>query len=675
MHLTASGPYRPHHRPPLRPLVLLLLLLTTSACAAVKVKPARPRERAGAEHSVLSSRELSPETRQLLRLYLLAEGADSDPAAALEALARRFPREWQPKTRSVNTALAELAVAAARKVEGEDPTAALGFYLTAAFHAWQVALTEAAEGEPIELLFHPDARFAADLYNFSVGRVLASLQARGGLPHGTLLFNGPLSPFSLRWESRQDAIPDLEEFVLLRADEVEIQGLSNRFRSRGLGAPLVALRKELPALRKELPAEPEYGYFPIYRHFYPLTALLTFSVPAVSTGPEALLTFHDPLGDESVELDGRTLPLEADFTATLALIAESVESHARPRGAMLRADRFLNQTGLFLPEPYRSDKIPVVLVHGLQSSALTWLELYNDLRGDPVLRRHYQFWLFNYPTGLPFTLSAHLLRESLLDTCGHLEQEGDRLHSQGLILVGHSMGGLLVRLEVTRVEDHLLSALFTRPLDELNLDPADRYFLSDLYGFEPLPFARRAIFISTPHRGSKLATNFLGKISASLVHLPAELEGLGQRVLSRNADALTPEAAERLRVPDAIETLSPDNPVLRALAELPVVPAVTFHTVVGDRGLGDGPETRSDGIVSYRSSHLEGAASELIVPSGHNAHQHPATIAEVRRILYEHLGVAGVGGPVASEPRAGEAEGVHDDGDRAEGHGHTGEHR
>jgi len=121
--------------------------------------------------------------------------------------------------------------------------------------------------------------------------------------------------------------------------------------------------------------------------------------------------------------------------------------------------------------------------------------------------------------------------------------------------------------------------------------------------------------------------------------------------------------------------LSPDNPVLRALAELPVVPAVTFHTVVGDRGLGNGPETRSDGIVSYRSSHLEGAASELIVPSGHNAHQHPATIAEVRRILYEHLGVAGVGGPVASEPRAGEAEGVHDDGDRAEGHGHTGEHR
>jgi hypothetical protein len=53
---------------------------------------------------------------------------------------------------------------------------------------------------------------------------------------------------------------------------------------------------------------------------------------------------------------------------------------------------------------------------------------------------------------------------------------------------------------------------------------------------------------------------------------------------------------------------------------------------------GDGPvEEGSDGLVSYRSAHVAGAASERIVRSGHSVQSQPEAIEEVRRILLEHL--------------------------------------
>jgi hypothetical protein len=44
----------------------------------------------------------------------------------------------------------------------------------------------------------------------------------------------------------------------------------------------------------------------------------------------------------------------------------------------------------------------------------------------------------------------------------------------------------------------------------------------------------------------------------------------------------------------------------------------------------------SDGVVPYWSSHLDGAVSELVVPSEHGAHRNPQAIAEVKRILKKY---------------------------------------
>jgi hypothetical protein len=49
-------------------------------------------------------------------------------------------------------------------------------------------------------------------------------------------------------------------------------------------------------------------------------------------------------------------------------------------------------------------------------------------------------------------------------------------------------------------------------------------------------------------------------------------------------------------------------------------------------------ETGSDGVVTYSSSHLAGATSELVVRSGHGVCENPDAQREVLRILRFELG-------------------------------------
>lgn len=88
--------------------------------------------------------------------------------------------------------------------------------------------------------------------------------------------------------------------------------------------------------------------------------------------------------------------------------------------------------------------------------------------------------------------------------------------------------------------------------------------------------------------------------------------------------------------PSSLDTLSPNNRFVLAINKIPITSDVIYHTVAGDRGKGDAPDS-TDGLVPYWSSHLEGAASELVVPSGHSSQQNPQGIEEARRILRLHL--------------------------------------
>jgi pimeloyl-ACP methyl ester carboxylesterase len=248
----------------------------------------------------------------------------------------------------------------------------------------------------------------------------------------------------------------------------------------------------------------------------------------------------------------------------------------------------------------------------------------NKLRADPVIRKHYQFWFYTYPTGYPFAYSAAILREEL----DEVEKQFPKL--KPMVLIGHSMGGCISRLLLTDSGNQLWMKIFGRPPDEVTLSPKTReYFREELF-FRHRPEIGRVIFIAAPLRGSNMATGWIGKLATLIIREPTLSSQASQemlRVTNNREDELKPN-----RRANSVDSLSPKSRFLNALNTIPMASGVPYHTIIGDRGRGDSPNS-SDGVVPYWSSHMNGAKSEDIVPSDHNAHQNPQAIEDVRHIL------------------------------------------
>jgi pimeloyl-ACP methyl ester carboxylesterase len=217
------------------------------------------------------------------------------------------------------------------------------------------------------------------------------------------------------------------------------------------------------------------------------------------------------------------------------------------------------------------------------------------------------------------------------------ELDGVRLafpDHKDIVLLGHSMGGIISRLMVTDAGDTIWTGMFGKGPDEFAIPGQSHQLLRDALVFDKRDEVDRAVFIATPHRGSMLAASWIGRAASRLVRLPSYLTDVRNDV----ASVLVADAAglQLNFAPNSIDTLSPNNRFVREVNNLPVSPDVPFHSIIGDRGRGDTPDS-SDGVVAYWSSHMEGAASEKIVPSDHSAHQNTEAIQEVKRILKLHL--------------------------------------
>ena len=121
-----------------------------------------------------------------------------------------------------------------------------------------------------------------------------------------------------------------------------------------------------------------------------------------------------------------------------------------------------------------------------------------------------------------------------------------------------------------------------------------------------------------------------------MIRKSAEFIRLGSEVLQASVVQEDPGVMKLKRMPNSIDTLSPNDPFVKITNTLPLANSVPYHSIIGDRGRGDTPSS-SDGVVPYWSSHLDGAQSECIVPGPHGACELPQTIAELDRILRLHL--------------------------------------
>jgi hypothetical protein len=256
----------------------------------------------------------------------------------------------------------------------------------------------------------------------------------------------------------------------------------------------------------------------------------------------------------------------------------------------------------------------------------------NELIHDPVLRGRYQFWLFMYKTGQPVLYSAYLLRHALRDIVTELDPSGKDPALRRTVIIGHSQGGLLAKLMAISSGTRFWDAVSAVPFDEMEMAPEVRALLREGIFFEPMPTVKRAVFIATPHRGSYQATGHVLNLIRWIIHLPSALVAQLQDLLKSQAFAQLGMS----QLPTSIDNMSPGQPFIRTLAASPIDPRITAHSIIAV--LGEGPLTsRTDGVVSYQSAHIDGVESEKVVRSGHSTQGHPETIEEVRRILREHI--------------------------------------
>jgi pimeloyl-ACP methyl ester carboxylesterase len=271
----------------------------------------------------------------------------------------------------------------------------------------------------------------------------------------------------------------------------------------------------------------------------------------------------------------------------------------------------------------------VVFVHGTASSPAYWAETVNSLWADDDLRDRTQIWVYTYATGNPILYSAAKLREALVGAVAALDPDGADPALRRMVLVGHSQGGLLVRLMVVDGNVSWWEEIYGTPLDEWNFAPEDEALIRGALDFDPLDEVDRVVFISTPHRGSFIAGKGIAHLIARMVELPGEVSRVVERTRGQT-ERIPPELAGSTGT--SVANMDPANPFSRRLTETRFAPGVHVHSIVSVSGSGD-PTLGDDGVVEYSSAHIDEAESELIVPSAHSCQGHPFTILELRRIL------------------------------------------
>ena len=215
----------------------------------------------------------------------------------------------------------------------------------------------------------------------------------------------------------------------------------------------------------------------------------------------------------------KPVPLEDDLTAQLAYALKQPLFWKVGRLQFLKG-RELFKSGIYTVQPYSPGRIPVVFVHGTVSSPVWWAEMFNTLRSDRELRKKYQFWFYIYDSGKPTPFSAVDFREALTQRVKALDPEGRDGALQQMVVVGHSQGGLLTKLTAVDTGDAIIRGVAKKGLDDLDLSDAERGVVQRYLVYNPLPFVSRVVFISTPHRGSYLAGDWVRLLVRKIVSMP-----------------------------------------------------------------------------------------------------------------------------------------------------------
>ena len=605
--------------------VALLVCCFFSGCSyEVGIRKATESEKFAYSSVQISGSELSADTVNLLGNYSLNELLDSEPEQLIAELTKLFARE--PRVKYL-TALADVALHAGHRLRSSDRDMAARYFLNAAMYA--AVYFGMCDVNPSP--YDPTGIRMMLIYNSAASELFDYLCLRNLLEKSGFELTGVLGG-NVRFEVPHYRLPIAKEQIrkIMLCADYRPENLTHTSRSFGIGAPLII------DIDKPI-ADGRVGF--AKNQTIPGTFVLKFSFRDIRAWGEysAQVNIIDTSRTSHVEFGRHKLPLEQDLTTPLAYMVKDPPvlnfiEYTRLPGASKEMQ------GLYRFGPPDDDRIPVVLVHGLLSDTRTWLQMINTLQSDEDIGRNYQFLGFSYSSGNPIFYSAWQLRDALLRERARLVAEKRSTEKfDRMVIIGHSMGGLLTRLVLSSSGDLVTEMAqdkrkFEKALSKFS--PEERKKIDAIIHFEPLPFVKRAIFISTPHRGSRMAQTWFARWGASLIKIPQEIINRNRTMLEALVgDSIDPDRGLYIT---GIDNLNPDNAALKMLNKMPMSDKIVYHSIIGNTD-GGGIPGGSDGIVPYTSSHIDNVRSEMVVKSGHSAQQVPLAIQEIRRILLEHL--------------------------------------
>jgi len=606
-------------------LPLLLVFLMLSGCAGpVGVSRISPEDSYMLSTvNPMGHGEMSNNVTTVLHRYNLVKTFADDPEKTIQQL---HDLTGTDDRRDLLFALSELSYLRGEKLQRgtfpEKKQLAEDYFLQSAMYAYFYLLGDGREPPPSAY----DIRFreACDLYNRALWRSFPenqdkSIMISGGerhLPVGDLTL--VVKAADLRYK-----LDDITRFF--PSDAYKIRGFTVRNRTPGLGLPLIGLTRKT----KE---SPNGGALPITAFLRLPDGIKDYH----KNGTTASLELYSAYDSAEVQVKDQAVPLETDSTAPLAFRLNNSDQWN------IGVKRFLTggtvNKRILLIQPYTPGRIPVVFVHGTASSPAWWAEMLNTLRADPEIRKRFQFWFYQYNSSNLIVISAAEMREVLTDMVNKLDPDQKDPAMRNMVVIGHSQGGLLTKMTAIRPGDKLWSALSDKSVEEMKLNQELETLVRRTLFFEPLPFVKRVVFISTPHRGSFLTKDWVRYIVNKIITLPLDLTTKSTEHLRNLTGSLKLPAVVRGRIPSSIDGMSADNPLLQALVTIPLRPGVPGHSIISVKP-GMEVATGNDGVVEYASAHIDGVESEFVVRSGHSCQEHPFTIEEIRRILLKHIGM------------------------------------
>ena len=423
--------------------------------------------------------------------------------------------------------------------------------------------------------------------------------------------------------------PELEKNIpeaLLSTYNMNFSGLRSINRRDGFGAEFVTILKEPTKAEEDKyivdPVHHKYsnGMNPnIHKPRYLAVSITAQpegneSVDSILHNPNFKLKVFDPYSTEKIDVSGKSYPLAANFSAPYGLWLAENNLGAAAYLSLIDRDKRLTMPHLYMLEPYNPNKKVIVLVHGLASSPEAWIRLTNDIMGDNALREHYQVWQIFYSTNMPILESRFQINTIINQGFESIDQKS--ASAKDAVLIGHSMGGIIARLLVSdqNLSSNAQKMLKNRQFNRFKDDPVFNARLN----IQSVPNFNRAIFISAPHRGTDYADRWFTRAARKVIKLPgAFLGALADSVDEKN---LNPKKIlkdiDGGLIQNGPSDLSHNSKFTQLTENVMPKKGMIYHSIMGNITNSNDPDIMTDGIVPYRSSHLDGAVSETVIKVG-----------------------------------------------------------